>query len=317
MASVKRGQKKFQSTHPRGVRRGSTCSTWMLPWFQSTHPRGVRQVGVLEGAMHTDVSIHAPAWGATGLAGQVIVDIAVSIHAPAWGATSASENHLGRESWFQSTHPRGVRLDAAAHLRHQLLVSIHAPAWGATAASTAARAIRPCFNPRTRVGCDDKSQEADRKRILFQSTHPRGVRPFDAEDKAISAWVSIHAPAWGATGHGPRFLRLAGVSIHAPAWGATPAPAAPPHRGSCFNPRTRVGCDRRASRILPGRWCFNPRTRVGCDSRVTLQSSWMLLFQSTHPRGVRLPLPCPCPSPIIMFQSTHPRGVRLFPCFIQ
>ena len=35
----------------------------------------------------TDVSIHAPAWGATALRGMIALASEVSIHAPAWGAT--------------------------------------------------------------------------------------------------------------------------------------------------------------------------------------------------------------------------------------
>ena len=34
--------------------------------------------------------------------------------------------------------------------------------------------------------------------------------------------VSIHAPAWGATGKTSIGRKIFGVSIHAPAWGATP-----------------------------------------------------------------------------------------------
>ena len=78
---------------------------------------------------------------------------AVSIHAPAWGATQR-EGRVDIEAMFQSTRPRGARLDdvlrdAPAALfqstrprgaRHglgpgdfrDLSVSIHAPAWGAT-----------------------------------------------------------------------------------------------------------------------------------------------------------------------------------------
>ena len=57
--------KAFQSTHPRGVRRRGSTAFLSLLKFQSTHPRGVRH-----GRIHTiraasDVSIHAPAWGAT------------------------------------------------------------------------------------------------------------------------------------------------------------------------------------------------------------------------------------------------------------
>jgi len=83
----------------------------------------------------------------------------------------------------------------------------------------------------------------------------------------MTAWVSIHAPAWGATpcdreraalrmGFNPRArvgrdqnsLTLAqsdlAVSIHAPAWGATYAAAGSFSTGESFNPRARVGRDR-------------------------------------------------------------------------
>ena len=147
----------------------------------------------------------------------------------------------------------------------------------------------PCgFNPRTRVGCDERCSRC------------RGYR----------TGVSIHAPAWGATlrpcgswrktrcfnprtrvgcdvfpqfmGYGalqfqsthPRGVRHLNVgtasfnntvSIHAPAWGATRRP--PPARRY--------------------RW-----------------------FQSTHPRGVRR-YAAGDGVPYLVFQSTHPRGVRL------
>ena len=80
----------------------------------------------------------------------------------------------------------------------------------------------------------------------------------------------------------------------------------PPH----FNPRTRVGCDRRpcagqghghAVSIHAPAWgatlsCkypspkgagFNPRTRVGCDPQCLHRPQGAQKFQSTHPRGVR------------------------------
>src|SRR5574344_1055470 len=40
-----------------------------------------------------------------------------------------------------------------------------------------------------------------------------------------------------------------------------------PLRG--FNPRTHVGCDDRALRSVNSSNSFNPRTHVGCDSRFT------------------------------------------------
>jgi len=55
------------------------------------------------------VSIHAPAWGATGSWKDIVGLTNVSIHAPAWGATADNKPSLLAQS-----------------------VSIHAPAWGAT-----------------------------------------------------------------------------------------------------------------------------------------------------------------------------------------
>ena len=145
---------------------------------------------------------------------------------------------------FQSTHPRGVRLKLPFNVR--VIGKFQ---------STHPRGVRPStalpiswptsrFNPRTRVGCDalrgalgllcgKVSIHAPAwgatpcpsvpmpSSIMFQSTHPRGVRhdrrttgnatgSFNprtrvgcddlAKRKAISCrMVSIHAPAWGAT----------------------------------------------------------------------------------------------------------------------
>ena len=56
-----------------------------------------------------EVSIRAPAWGATLVINNYRRRVAVSIRAPAWGATLIAE-------W----------------LRYDAYVSIRAPAWGAT-----------------------------------------------------------------------------------------------------------------------------------------------------------------------------------------
>ena len=62
------------------------------------------------------ISIHAPAWGATGerLGRQPIS--AISIHAPAWGATDSARVRCSPDP-----------------------ISIHAPAWGATLGGVNAR----------------------------------------------------------------------------------------------------------------------------------------------------------------------------------
>ena len=58
--------------------------------------------------------------------------------------------------------------------------------------------------------------------------------------------------------------------------------------GFGFNPRTRVGCDLGHLPDLHEGEGFNPRTRVGCDTASMSVLSTVRLFQSTHPRGVRL-----------------------------
>ena len=279
----------FQSTHPRGVRPEPFTQSLKKELFQSTHPRGVRHSGkgLVQGLL--DVSIHAPAWGATNLPNHPREDDRVSIHAPAWGATSTAFLSLlknncfnprtrvgcdesftqvhGVPDAFQSTHPRGVRLKAFwMYPRLKMFQSTHP------------RGVRP-----TRIAT--MNTEA-----MFQSTHPRGVRLQHIGQQEVYTKVSIHAPAWGAT----------------PARGypgARPAPFQSTHprgvrRGKnaisgrsrdSFNPRTRVGCDaKRTNReraeqqvsIHAPAWgatcvallssiirrCFNPRTRVGCDS---------------------------------------------------
>ena len=214
---------------------------------------------------------------------------------------------------FQSTHPRGVRPGGLGGFGVGSPVSIHAPAWGATLSHTGPGHRPGCFNPRTRVGCDTPGKTYTFEQCLFQSTHPRGVRPSPSYPPCAKSWVSIHAPAWGATSR--RFASGTG--------------------SASFNPRTRVGCDSIPAAHRCAAVCFNPRTRVGCDITSCTSRSAVRLFQSTHPRGVRhqsrdpfvgqparfnprtrvgcdrlSPTPVPRRS---RFQSTHPRGVRRFP----
>ena len=235
----------FQSTHPRGVRHQLSKRDAQLFLFQSTHPRGVRpltgpklcnceysfnprtRVGcdccACGGTIAPeDVSVHAPAWGATRLARieallealfqsthprgvrrrcgtRGIRPCGVSIHAPAWGATLSSGLKTAFEARFQSTHPRGVRRISRHHRHITTIVSIHAPAWGATHAprSTATRMGK--FQSTHPRGVRLPLYARQRFFIMFQSTHPRGVRPGEFQVAHGMIRVSIHAPAWGAT----------------------------------------------------------------------------------------------------------------------
>ncbi len=81
------GSLGFQSTRPYGARRRVVCgclSNWL---FQSTRPYGARRRPELDKGLVSEVSIHAPVWGAT------IV-----------------YSNFARSFLFQSTRPYGARL---------------------------------------------------------------------------------------------------------------------------------------------------------------------------------------------------------------
>ena len=130
------------------------------------------------------------------------------------------------------------------------------------------------------------------------------------------------------------FITVCNVSIHAPARGATNYCKHQFIAILCFNPRTRTGCDLVNHFVLLQSVSFNPRTRTGCDFRAITRATILLLFQSTHPHGVRHQLHSQarrhplgfnprtrtgCDSmeshwrlTQLTFQSTHPHGVRRF-----
>ena len=277
----------FQSTRPRGARPTTTLVACLPPYsfnprarvgrdlhapraragkgvFQSTRPRGARPY-VWVSYCKTQVSIHAPAWGATCRWPHGARWATVSIHAPAWGATTVGAGpgqapnsfnpraRVGRDGGApcealagRSFNPRArVGRDLGVPARRPLIrrVSIHAPAWGATRIPGGSATIN----------------------IGFQSTRPRGARRRQACRKGHLARVSIHAPAWGATGRWSVCHGGSGVSIHAPAWGATMHDETSVTCIRGFNPRARVGRDPLDPDTQQSGASFNPRARVGRD----------------------------------------------------
>ena len=103
---------------------------------------------------------------------------------------------------FQSTHPHGVRQIVGILDLEDAIISIHAPAWGATRPIQQYRQHCQNFNPRTRMGCDYFRNRICTSTQQFQSTHPHGVRLLFAAFHDLSFYISIHAPAWGATRSG-------------------------------------------------------------------------------------------------------------------
>ena len=104
--------------------------------------------------------------------------------------------------------------------------------------------------------------------LLFQSTHPHGVRPNRIEviDCPLQFGFNPRTHTGCDQGFRPTLPARADVSIHAPTRGATGTAA------------TMTVSMRR----------FNPRTHTGCDGMRKRMDSYPPLFQSTHPHGVRL-----------------------------
>ena len=144
--------------------------------------------------------------------------------------------------------------------------------------------------------------------MMFQSTHPRGVRRSTRfPESCSSTFQSTHPRGVRRRGISSS-LTIKGVSIHAPAWGATEPSTRSTSTNTGFNPRTRVGCDTGRAGIWRIAVGFNPRTRVGCD---TMDGSRrMEKFVSIHAPAWGATEHANGTDHLIWFQSTHPRGVR-------
>ena len=201
----------FQSTRPRGARRlwiaqpprRSACfnpraregrdngfdeESSKLFAFQSTRPRGARRHRCGDPLASCQVSIHAPARGATLSYCEGVCNLRVSIHAPARGATR--EQHLrpdrrhrfnprareGRDPVlvlpspchrpFQSTRPRGARPASWVSTRDWKGFNPRAREGrdlGTIRTTTGERG----FNPRAREGRDPASAGSSRSRSSF------------------------------------------------------------------------------------------------------------------------------------------------------
>ncbi len=211
----------FQSTRPHGARPSMHGSINSSNMFQSTRPHGARR--------------QIPA--------TIRRSVQVSIHAPAWGATTGRTQIGMLSRKFQSTRPHGARRWQL--LRPRLHVRGFNPRarMGRDHCANAINASLRRFNPRARMGRDHVLAH-QRAQVAAVSIHaPAWGATVEVDLVAVAAEVSIHAPAWGATRrstlvttpsqfqstrpHGAR-RRLdgqtdsaVGVSIHAPAWGAT------------------------------------------------------------------------------------------------
>ena len=209
--------------------------------FQSTHPHGVRRWLHPPKARKTTVSIHAPTRGATLITKYYkIMDKFQSTHPHGVRRLGLIVDSERTRSFNPRTH---TGCDIPSCFVHKIRkVSIHAPTRGATWQGTDKRRNTKSFNPRTHTGCDIPSYFVHKirkvsihaptrgatafcgsflSRLLFQSTHPHGVRQMVLTLAAFLILFQSTHP------HGVRHtLMLSRLTL------------------SCFNPRTHTGCDR-------------------------------------------------------------------------
>ena len=145
----------------------------------------------------------------------------------------------------------------------------------------------PGFNPRTRMGCDCM-RDTYLEKSRFQSAHPHGVRSTARLSSSLSVRFQSAHP------HGVRFITFHCIN-----------------QLTCFNPRTRMGCDSILRGAADFYKSFNPRTRMGCDNvseepgckrrEVSIRApAWGAILRSWLRKRI-----------ILKFQSAHPHGVRL------
>ena len=187
--------------------------------FQSTLPRGERPSHSPLKRQVIQVSIHAPAWGATPIRPPMIPVSSRFNPRSRVGSDRVNKFACYGTSRFNPRSRVGSDIDdniTAAIL----VVSIHAPAWGAT------WHIFPIHS------IDDVSIHAPAWGATGDENWTCG---FESVSIHAPAWgatilqrntrggfiVSIHAPAWGATFLARLYSFVQLVSIHAPAWGAT------------------------------------------------------------------------------------------------
>ena len=122
----------FQSTLPRRERRYCRCRCPCHFVFQSTLPRRERQCLYPLRCPVFQISIHAPAKGATGYVLRILHSSGISIHAPAKGATLWC--HRISFPLYISIHApaKGATHGSSSRTHNQRYISIHAPAKGAT-----------------------------------------------------------------------------------------------------------------------------------------------------------------------------------------
>jgi len=132
-----------------------------------------------------EVSIHAPAWGATNMQELRSIQQLVSIHAPAWGATQGRGPFVPH-TMFQFTRPHGARQIGAivdfaiSRFNSRARMGRDCTGWGVGGS-------RGGFNSRARMGRDSALRRSWVQRRCFNSRARMGR---DAALPPARAWCA-------------------------------------------------------------------------------------------------------------------------------
>ena len=187
----------------------------------------------------------------------------ISIHAPQWGAT-----------------------DGTATFRSDAVISIHAPQWGATTDNQLISDTMIGISIHAPQWGATDPNSGTVQQVVFQSTHPSGVRPCPGGFGRANGNFNPRTPV--------------GCDRNRPAGGSIVRN---------FNPRTPVGCDFPTTSAVGRVFEFQSTHPSGVRQVPKGPPHWCIRFQSTHPSGVR-PRDARSADSHEKFQSTHPSGVR-------
>ena len=257
--------------------------TWRDKEFQFTRPREARLCCQVCRQVVRQVSIHAPARGATLTAENFSVVVTFQFTRPR-GARQIPADVVDAADEFQFTRPRGARRSASSGssrtcsfnsraregrdafnmlLEDLEWVSIHEPARGATKDARILFRPKAGFNSRAREGRDAIPAPDLSPYATFQFTRPRGARPY---------------------GHGgpPLFLAFQFTRPR----GARHNLSATKASSRGFNSRAREGRDDRGERG-PGGEDVSIHAPARGATAVARPRARLGRFQFTRPRGAR------------------------------
>ena len=296
----------FQFTRPQGARRSRASSAVPARKFQFTRPQGARPDADCLERFSLEVSIHAPARGATLPPSPGDRCRGVSIHAPARGATLKTAAPSAAFV-FQFTRPQGAR-----HARHparprRAEVSIHAPARGATAARSEEDALPGVSIHAPARGATRRSAGASLRRG-FQFTRPQGARLRPSERVLQCSCFNSRARK----GRDRRRHRQPGTCARFNSRarkGRDPRPKGRPRAECGFNSRARKGRDWQRGGDARGAGVSIHAPARGATPRLVSQTWSTISFQFTRPQGARR-YALSAMAEEGWFQFTRPQGAR-------